>query len=226
MPDLPNLLRGEPAFLFQDQDAYLVQKKEFLLWIGLCITEWSKVDLQMLRTTCDALGTGSKRTAIVYLRSGMISKRIELVSELVESILMLDEDGSTKTDRPLLLQEWDGIEKELREIIPFRNKLAHWTLSAGRRDGQEEFKPCLGAGIPESFREKKYNYVSIFCDDIAAHYARLQAVVDKISSFGPAFAIEVKKLPTPSRKLSWLWKPPTYAGSVQEAEGSAPHSSG
>jgi hypothetical protein len=119
-----------PSFLSKDVDSYLEEKKQLLLGIGLCITEWSTVDLQLLRLTCDALGTGSQRTAIVYLSTGMISKRIELVSELVETVLLevtRDDEGDSskknnKKDRPILLQEWDYITKELRDIVPFRNK--------------------------------------------------------------------------------------------------------
>ena len=59
------------SFLVKDVDSYLEDKKLLFLGIGLCITEWSIVDLQLLRLTCDALGTGSQRTAIVYLSTGM-----------------------------------------------------------------------------------------------------------------------------------------------------------
>ena len=89
-----------PSFVLEGVDSYSDEKKQLLLGIGLCITEWSTVDFKLLRLTCDALGTGSQRAAIVYLSTGMISKRIELVSELVETILLEinrdDEDNNSK----------------------------------------------------------------------------------------------------------------------------------
>ena len=130
----------------------------------------------------------------------MISKRIELVSELVETVLSevarADEDDNSKKkkknkkDRPILLQEWDYITRELREIIPFRNKLAHWTIGASRPNGEESFRPSLQVGIPDIFRAKPkmISAKSIFSDDIVEHYARLKALVSKIDAFGPSFA--------------------------------------
>jgi hypothetical protein len=212
MPQLPPLSLDAPELLLEDKDSFLEEKKQLLLGIGLCITEWSTVDFQFLRLTCDALGAGSQRSAIVYLSTGMISKRIELVSELVECILLTvkdqddNQEGNNKKDRPALLKEWDFITKELRDIVPFRNKLAHWTMSASRLDGSGDFRPALGIGIPEIFRERPNSSASkpIFYDDVVAHYGRLQALVGKIREFGPAFAKEAKQLPEPSRKLSWL----------------------
>jgi hypothetical protein len=206
-----------PSFLLEDVDSYLDEKKQLLVGIGLCITEWSTVDFKLLRLTCDALGTGSQRTAIVYLSTGMISKRIELVSELVETILLeINRDDETnnsknnnKKDRPVLLQEWDSITKELRDIVPFRNKLAHWPLGASRPNGKGSFRPSLGVGIPDIFRAKpKLSKLDpIFNHDIVGHYARLKILVSKIDVFGPSFANATMQLPKPSRKLSWLWKP-------------------
>lgn len=204
------------SFLLKDVDAYSEDKKLILLGIGLCITEWSIVDLQLLRLTCDALGTGSQRTAIVYLRTGMISRRIELVSELVETILLeierddeaSDSENKNKKDKPVLLQDWNYIVKELGEVMPFRNKLAHWTIGVFNADGKGGFRPALSTGIPDIFRAKrKLSLDSICSDDIIEHYAQLKALLGKINEFGPAFANAATKLPKPSRKLSWLWKP-------------------
>jgi hypothetical protein len=100
-----------PPFLLENVDSFLEEKKQFLLGVGLCITEWSTVDFRLLRLTCGALGTGSRRSAIVYLSTGMISKRIELVSELVECVLLAikgEEDNqgeNANKDRPVLLKE-------------------------------------------------------------------------------------------------------------------------
>jgi hypothetical protein len=207
-----------PSFMVEDIDSYLAEKKQLFLGIGLCITEWSTVDFQLLRLTCDALGTGSQRTAVVYLSTGMISKRIELVSELVETIIFEinrdDEDDNPKKkgkkDRSILLQDWDCIIKELRDIVPFRNKLAHWKLGASRPDGKASFRPALSVGIPDIYRAKlKLSQLldPIYSDDIVEHYARLKAIVGKINAFGPAFAKAATQLPKPSRTLSWLWKP-------------------
>jgi hypothetical protein len=206
-----------PSFVLEGVDSYSDEKKQLLLGIGLCITEWSTVDFKLLRLTCDALGTGSQRAAIVYLSTGMISKRIELVSELVETILLEinrdDEDNNSKNtnkkERPILLQEWDSIIKELRDIVPFRNKLAHWTLGASRPGGKGSFRPSLNVGIPDIFRAKPKisKFDPIFHHDVVGHYARLKILVSKIDVFGPSFAKAVMQLPKPSRKLSWLWKP-------------------
>jgi hypothetical protein len=219
MPQLPPLSQKHlPPILSKDEiDSFLEEKKQLLFGIGLCITEWSTIDFQLLRLTCDGLGTGSRRSAIVYLSTGMISKRIELVSELIECVLLevqrYNEDDNSenniKDDRQALTKEWDFITKELRDMVPFRNKLAHWTMSASRPDRTKNFRPALGIGIPEIFREKRNISTSnhIYYDDIVEHYARLQALGGKISAFGPSFAKEAKQLPKPSRKLSWLWKP-------------------
>jgi hypothetical protein len=202
-----------PPFPMTDIDSYLEEKKQLLLGIGLCIAEWSSVDFQLLRLTSDALGTGSKRTAIVYLSTGMISKRIELVSELVETMLLevtRDDEGdhskNNKRDRPVLLRDWDYISKELRGLVPFRNKLAHWTIGASRPNGEGNFRPALDVGIPEIFRGKPkiHTMEPIFNDDIVGHYVRLKALVKKIDTFGPSFAKGAEQLPKPSRKLSWL----------------------
>jgi hypothetical protein len=104
------------------------------------------------------------------------------------------------------------IEKEIRDIVPFRNKLAHWTMCAARQDGTGIFKPARSIGIPDTFREKPKAIAAkpIFYDDIVEHYARLQVLVGKIGEFGPAFAKEAEQLPEPSRKLSWSWKPTSF----------------
>jgi hypothetical protein len=194
-----------------DVASFMEEKKQLLLGIGLCITEWSMVDFQLLRLTCDALGTGSRRSAIVYLSTGMLSKRIELVSELVECVLLTPiADSTNKKNRPVVLKEWDSIVKEIREIVPFRNHLAHWQLGASiKKRGTKQFKPALRVGLPEIFREKPKDLASesIFYEDIVKHHERLLALIAAISAFGPRFAKEAKDLPQPSRKLSWLWKP-------------------
>jgi hypothetical protein len=162
------------------------------------------------------LGTGSQRTAIVYLSTGMISKRIELVSELVETILwkltaMMKTiiQNITIRRRPILLRGWDYITKELYDIVPFRNKLAHWTLGASRPTGKGSFRPALDVGIPDIFcaKTKRSKWDPIFNHDIVGHYARLKILVSTIDAFGPSFAKAATQLPKPSRKLSWLWKP-------------------
>jgi hypothetical protein len=158
MPQLPPVSSKDlpPILSKEDIESFLEEKRQLLYGIGLCITEWSTVDFQFLRLTCDGLGTGSRRSAIVDLSTGMISKRIELVSELVECVLLEvkrayqhDESKSNnKRDKLWLLKECDSITKELRDMVPFRNKLAHWTMSAARPDRAAKFRPALGIGIP------------------------------------------------------------------------------
>ena len=101
------------------------QDKELLIWVGLCITEWAAIDHLLFRIAQIALNVGSGRAAIVYQRTSTLDGRITLVDELVTRVIK-GTDPEDQKERSDLESNWISIVKDIRALITFRNKLAHW----------------------------------------------------------------------------------------------------
>jgi hypothetical protein len=185
------------------------QEKELLLWAGLYITECSVIERDLLRLTCDALSTGSQRTAIVYLSARTIEGRLSLIDELVTCVLAETIKPRGKSHKSSMLKRWESLLKEIRQIISIRNKLAHHPRSQAAQlvngDYTRKLYPAVSVGIPEIFRGRRVAYEArpIFASDIAANCRKISPVLKKLASFSRRFAARSTTL-KPSRRLSWL----------------------
>ena len=178
------------------------EQMELLLWVGICITKWSDVDRDLLRITCDALGTGSQRAAIVYLKTPTIDSRLTLLDELINCIL--DPLPKAKT-KPTLLKQWSKVLESIRDLLPTRNKLAHCPVGTVFEDGSAHERPAILSSIGEVYRGKLASLAAppILPDDMESHYSELESALKELMEFGRGFAKIAREL-KPSRRLSML----------------------
>jgi hypothetical protein len=102
---------------------------EFLMWIGLCITAWAKVEEYLFAVCEECLGTRTDRAAIVYYRTPTIDARIKLIDELVRTRLPTRERKSGGHDHPDL-KEWDDLRKDTLALLSTRRRIAHHPVKA------------------------------------------------------------------------------------------------
>ena len=135
------------------------QEEELLIWVGLCITEWAKIDYLLLRLTAQVLEVGSGRAAIVYLRTPTLGGRITLIDELITRIISASDAIDNRKTKSNAKKEWEGLARYLNELISFRNKLAHWprvNQSLSLPSGEmSDPVPVLHFGLGDVHRAKK-----------------------------------------------------------------------
>jgi hypothetical protein len=110
-----------------DYEFYLddpMPEGEFYQWVGRCIKEWAKIEDMLFEICRRILRTELKRAAIVYYRTPTIDARLSLTDELVLSVLPQRARQSGGHDHPNVT-EWRQIVKDIRELLPIRNILAH-----------------------------------------------------------------------------------------------------
>jgi hypothetical protein len=108
---------------------------EFLLMLGNCITQWASVEEELFEICLACLGCARGRAAIVYYKTPSIDARLNLVDELVATVLPRRQHRSGGHDHADL-KIWKVIQKEFRSLLQTRNRLAHHpvgprTLSRG-----------------------------------------------------------------------------------------------
>jgi hypothetical protein len=108
-------------------------------WVGYSITAWAKVEEGLFELCWRSLGSSEERAAIVYFRIPGINGRIQLVDELVKTVLPKPErkdGGHSHTD----IEAWEKLRKRIvTNELPTRRRIAHHP--AGYRKVRFEFRP-------------------------------------------------------------------------------------
>jgi hypothetical protein len=100
------------------------QQREFYQLVGHCIKAWASIEDQLF-AACDLiLKTNPRLVAIIFYRTPTIDTRLQLTSELLQCVLPQREKAGSGRDHPIVAQ-WKQFEKEIRELLPIRNLLAH-----------------------------------------------------------------------------------------------------
>jgi hypothetical protein len=109
---------------------------EFYKNIGLCITEWANIEMQLFSLCSYALTTSTQNVAIIFHRTPSLSGRLGLTDELIQAVLAKYRD---KVRGEILGKEWKSIVRDIDALFRTRNRLAHWPVVKGTHlvfDGQ------------------------------------------------------------------------------------------
>lgn len=110
------------------------RKDKIHRWIGRCITEWAGIEETIFDVCCIALATKTPLAAIVFYRSPTIETRLVLTNDLLKFWFPKAPGGHEHQ----LLQQWDSLQKKIRELTPYRNLMAHHPIDVIRRSDFDE----------------------------------------------------------------------------------------
>jgi hypothetical protein len=128
-----------------------------------------------------ALRTSQECVAIIYYRTPTINSRIELVDELLSTILPKKEKTSGSHDHPAV-KEWKEIKKRIIGHLPVRNSIAHHPLDTHYETLDGKCWSETGRGFSKSDYEKlrpKSDAVLITLPILKKHLQELE-ILDKI----------------------------------------------
>jgi hypothetical protein len=96
----------------------------FLMHPGYCISTWAEVEQKLFEICWKALQSPREQAAIVYYRTPTLDARLTLTDELLRHVLPKRERPNGGHDHPDVMA-WDALDKEITELLPTRNRLAH-----------------------------------------------------------------------------------------------------
>jgi hypothetical protein len=105
------------------------KQNEFMAMVGYCITDWAAVEEQLFGVFYDILEISMERAAIIYLRTPTLESRLSLLDEILHTAYPGERKNGGHQHKDL--DVWDGILKEIRDLLPVRNRLAHSPIGAG-----------------------------------------------------------------------------------------------
>ncbi len=161
---------------------------EFLMWVGICITGWAKIEEYLFRICAASLGTTDERAAIVYYRTPSLESRLKLVDELVKTVLPKKDRPSGGHDHPTVVL-WDALRKNLGNLLPVRNRIAHHpvtvrSVSAGD-DAPLEAMTWFELYVSDSerLRGRDNNVKTLMVDDLSRHRLAVEDVRTRLRKF-------------------------------------------
>lgn len=101
--------------------------EEFMMYVGMCITEWSRVEEEVFNICRDILKVGQEYMAIIYYRTPTLASRLELADELVATIIPKKPESGKHTDIDALA--WKRVFDAVKDAFSIRNQLAHSPVS-------------------------------------------------------------------------------------------------
>jgi hypothetical protein len=81
-----------------------------------------------IRDLCIVFGQHARQAAIVYYRTPTLDARIQLTDELIRTVLPERHEQQGGHDHEDV-QTWNRVRKEIADILPIRNRLAHRPVS-------------------------------------------------------------------------------------------------
>jgi hypothetical protein len=94
----------------------------FYAELGRAVTDWALVEQELFAITHSILNCTAERAAIVFYRTPTIDSRITLTDDLISSFFPRHNPGEHPDTK---LKLWNNLQRKMKEILPFRNKLAH-----------------------------------------------------------------------------------------------------
>lgn len=169
---------------------------KFYKWMGLCISRWSYTEDILFGLTQIVLGIPKELVAIIYYRTPSLESRLALVKELVTATLPQPERKSG-AHKHALEARLEAVLKEIRDLIPARNALAHHQIKtrraipiydeAGRLANEPRFL-TVEASENERARGRKM-HEPIKLQDMKAHYEAVEAARFSLFKFQAALLV-------------------------------------
>lgn len=161
---------------------------EFHALMGEAIAGWAKIEAHLFKICRAALGTSSRRAAIVFSRVGQLEAKRQLVDALLKTRLPTssENEGLEHPDT----QRWGGVSKDLRELIHIRNMIAHqpiephldWTVDLDGGVGKTELWYEITASDHQRARDSKPGN-SLNVDDLRVHIQNVRQLRERLAQF-------------------------------------------
>jgi hypothetical protein len=160
---------------------------EFLSQVGACITHWADIEEELFEICLACLGCTRERAAIVYYRTPTIDSRLNLVDELVETVLPKPERPSGGHHHPHLMR-WRGIRVDFRRAIGVRNRIAHQPIEPRRQmvtgASYQETWFEISSAANEQYRKKSVTPLPpLRLKDLQTHYRTVMSLRQALRSF-------------------------------------------
>jgi hypothetical protein len=157
---------------------------DFFKWVGVCITEWARVEDQLYMICRKCLRTSPDLASIVYYRTPQLDPRVGLIDELIHATLPKRKRKNGGHDHPDLKQ-WLSIRKEIEALLHTRRRIAHHPMRADI--DLETSKGTLihiEPSFAETLRGRNDDHLNpLTQDDLEQHVIRLQNVVNQLALF-------------------------------------------
>jgi hypothetical protein len=97
---------------------------KFYLLVGKCIKAWATVEGLLYEICAKLLKSDAPLVSVVFYRTPTISARIELVNDLLAVRFPKTKINNQWLDQAVI-KEWKAIKKQISDLLPQRNSLAH-----------------------------------------------------------------------------------------------------
>jgi hypothetical protein len=167
---------------------------EFHLMIGECITQWASVEEELFQICRTCLGCSLERAAIVYYRTPTIASRLDLINELLTTVLPQRKPRSAEHIIPDPdTKLWNQISKDLGDLLKTRNRLAHHPVTVrpsllnkrcGRAASSATRIVICGLCQPtERTRKKSSDLKPLLLNDLKKHLASASIIHSRLHRF-------------------------------------------
>jgi hypothetical protein len=163
------------------------ERDEHLLEIGRAITGWAAIQDELYSIVRTVRGCAPQHASIVFYRTPSIEARITLTDDLLKTIFPQPSEKPGSKAHPGYAT-WADIQKELREEVPIRNRLAHHPVRFVIDDCDHEdrgvfsgLRPATVMSRFEALRKVEGSPLSV--KDIMAHTARVEAFAPRLLAF-------------------------------------------
>jgi hypothetical protein len=184
--------------------------EEFMMFLGMCITEWANVEDEVFEIFHAVLSTDHRRTAILFYNVPTLESRLNLCSELLTTIFpqpVKKNGGHKNADH----KAWDKLLAAIKDAMKTRNRLAHSPVAPFLASGQNWLKAIargeairfrLYTPLPKKNRQKHAGEGPIELGDLKVHLATVAELVGQLQRFRLALRAHILKLPQPKPQPS------------------------
>jgi hypothetical protein len=159
------------------------------MWLGYCIAEWANLEEQLFLICRDCLGS-YEQAAIVYYRQPGIDVRIQMVDELVRSILPRKQSGEHDHED---VKIWHQLFKGIKKLLSVRRRIAHQPVRTSQNalailvmGTAQKFvvgNPAVSMSRHEEKRGRGLEDKPILLADLKTHLAEVKIVTAALSNF-------------------------------------------
>ncbi len=178
------------SFVITDDPSPSKQYEEFYKWVGICIKAWATVEDRLFDLCKFALKADPKHVSIIYYRTPTIDSRLNLTTDLIESILPKRERPDGGHEHPTVIIIWRKLVKDIKDLLSIRNQLAHASVgvvisSKIRIEDNSLISEESWLQVFTSQNEKLRGTEKppIKDSELPAHYAAVQDLVKRLAEF-------------------------------------------
>ncbi len=164
------------------------EQRLFYAAVGKAITDWAHLEEELFGIVGVILGCDIELAAIVFYRTSTIESRLTLTSDVLEARFPKHKAGEHPNPS---LKAWKELQKDIRDALPIRNRLAHHPAVAivfgYSNDAQQLYglKPASHVSYGEGIRSGKVP-MPLELNHVEAHMQTVAALIDRVRRFRDA----------------------------------------